>query len=519
MTSLLSYKKAIFSGLATALLCACTSQSSDTVMQNKDADKPNIVIFYVDDLGYGDLSSYGAIGVETPNVDKLANNGIKFTDAHSSAATCTPSRYTLLTGEYAFRKKAHVLNGDAALLIDTQQPTMASMLKQAGYTSAVVGKWHLGLGDGKQPINWNADIKPGPLEVGFDYSFLLPATGDRVPSVYLENHRVVNLSADDPLYVNYKKKIGNRPTGYENPELRQQAANNYHNKTIINGISRIGWMQGGHSAEWKDQDFYTVFTDKANQFIEKNANQPFFLFFSFHDIHVPRLPHPRFQGKSTMGPRGDAIVQMDYITGQVIKQLEKSGILDNTIVIFTSDNGPVLDDGYADQAIEKLGEHKPAGIYRGGKYSAFEAGTRVPTIVHYPAKVKPGVSDALMSQVDIYASIAGLLDIPLAQNEAIDSQDQSQAWLNADMAGRSELIEESHALSLRIGAWKYIEPKKGNDGWIVDKGIESGMKPYPQLYNLAEDPSEQNNLATRHPQKIKQMQQKIDQIRDHSKRP
>ncbi|WP_017444845.1 sulfatase family protein [Gayadomonas joobiniege] len=512
-------KPAVLSGLVAALALACTSQSNDVIAKDSASEKPNIVIFYVDDLGYGDLSSYGAVGVKTPNVDKLAANGIKFTDAHSSAATCTPSRYSLLTGEYAFRKKAHVLKGDAALLIGTEQPTMASMLKKAGYTSAVVGKWHLGLGDGKQPIDWNGEIKPGPLEIGFDYSFLLPATGDRVPAVYMENHRVINLSKDDPLSVDYTKKIGDRPTGYENPDLRRQVADDQHNKTIVNGISRIGWMKGGKSAEWKDEDFYTVFTDKANQFIDQNKNNPFFLFFSFHDIHVPRLPHPRFQGQSDMGPRGDAIVQMDYITGQVIKQLEKSGVLDNTIVIFTSDNGPVLNDGYEDQAVEKLGEHSPAGVYRGGKYSAFEAGTRVPTILHYPAKVKAGVSDALMSQVDIYASVASLLDISLASDEAIDSQDQSAAWLNANANGRQELIEEAFTLSLRDGQWKYISPTDNNDGWIRGKGIESGMKKVPQLYNLAEDPSERRNVAAHYPQRVEQMQARIEQIKQRTRRP
>ncbi|WP_143873379.1 sulfatase-like hydrolase/transferase [Catenovulum sediminis] len=500
-------------GLIACVLTACSQTTTENSTQfDTKTEKPNIVIFYVDDLGYADLSSYGAIGVKTPNVDRLAENGVRFTDGHSSAATCTPSRYSLLTGEYAFRKKAQVLKGDAALLIDPAQPTLPSMLKKAGYTSAVVGKWHLGLGDGTKPIDWNSEIKPGPLEIGFDYSFLLPATGDRVPAVYMENHKVINLSANDPLYVDYTKKIGDRPTGYENPELRRQVADDQHNKTIINGISRIGWMQGGKSAEWKDEDFYTVFTDKANQFIEDNKNNPFFLFFSFHDIHVPRLPHERFIGKSEMGLRGDAIVQMDYITGQVINKLEQAGILDNTLVIFTSDNGPVLNDGYEDQAVELLGQHQPGGVYRGGKYSAYEAGTRVPTIVHYPNRVKPAVSNALMSQVDIYASVANLLGIELAENEAIDSQNHIAAWLDGSVSGREELIEEAFTLSLRQGDWKYISPSTNKDGWIRDKGIESGLINVPQLYDLSKDPSERHNIAALHPQRVKQMQQRIEQL-------
>ncbi|MDU0354454.1 arylsulfatase [Paraglaciecola aquimarina] len=476
------------------------------------SQKPNVVIFYVDDLGYGDLGVYGAKGVQTPNVDALAHNGIRFTDAHTSAATCTPSRYSLLAGEHAFRKNARILKGDAPLLIGTDQPTLPRMLKKAGYQTAVVGKWHLGLGNGN--VDWNQAIKPGPLEIGFDYSFLLPATGDRVPTVYMENHHILNLSKDDPISVNYKKKIGHRPTGNENPELvRYQPSDDGHSKTIINGISRMGWMAGGKSAEWVDEDFYQVFTDKANHFIAKNKNEPFFLFFSFHDIHVPRLPNKRFQGKSEMGLRGDAIVQMDWITGQVVKQLKTQGVFDNTIIIFTSDNGAVLSDGYEDKAIELVGEHKENGIYRGGKYSAFEAGTRVPTILHFPNRVKPGVSDALMSQIDIYASLAQYLGIELAADEAIDSEVHLDAWLNADKSGRTELAEESSTLSLRVDQWKYIRPsndgKKRADYTWQRKRIETGTSTKAQLYNLADDPSEQRDIAAKFPERLTAMEAKL----------
>lgn len=496
-TSTLTLTKTLLP-LVMATLFGCNNQINESTFVNSSQDKPNIVIFYVDDLGYGDVGSYGATSVETPNIDKLAANGIRFTDAHASAATCTPSRYSLLTGEYAFRNKAAVLQGDAALIIQPNKPTLANLVKKVGYTTAVVGKWHLGLGDGVTPIDWNGEVKPGPLEVGFDYSFLLPATGDRVPAVYLEDHHVVNLDKNDPLAVSYVEKIGNRPTGYENPELLRQAANYQHDKSIINGISRIGWMKGGKSAEWVDEDFYKVFTDKANNFISENKANPFFLFFSFHDIHVPRLPHDKFKGKSNMGVRGDAIAQMDWITGSVVNHLKAQGLLDNTLIIFTSDNGPVLDDGYADQAVELLGDHKPGGIYRGGKYSAFEAGTRVPTILHFPSKVKQGVSDELMSQIDIYASVAKLLDIPLANDEAIDSKNLLPAWLNHQEKGRKELIEESYTLSLRDNHWKYIAPAQKLNEWVkTEKNIESGLATTPQLFNLSIDPSESNNLAAK----------------------
>ncbi|WP_158968948.1 arylsulfatase [Paraglaciecola sp. L3A3] len=512
-------QKPLLALITGAILSACNTTTSETMVSNQNADKPNIVIFYVDDLGYGDLGVYGAKGVKTPNVDALAANGIRFTDSHSSAATCTPSRYSLLTGEHAFRKKAKVLEGDAKMLIDPGQPTLASLVKKVGYKTAVIGKWHLGLGDGIKPIDWNKDIKPGPLEIGFDYSFLLPATGDRVPSVYLENHTVQNLSVDDPLSVSYVKKIGNRPVGREHPELLRQPADNQHADTIVNGISRIGYMQGGKSAEWKDEEFYSVFTNKANTFIADNKNNPFFLFFSFHDIHVPRLPNKRFQGKSSMGVRGDAIVQMDWITGQVVNQLKEQGILDNTLIIFTSDNGPVLTDGYDDEAIQLLGEHKPAGPFRGGKYSAYEAGTRMPTIVHYPNKVKPGVSDALMSQIDVYASVANMLNIPMADNEAIDSEIHTAAWLDHTQTGRTQLVEESYTLSIRVGDWKYITPSKGTNDWIRDnKNIEGGFQSSEQLYYLVDDMAEQHNLANSNPEMLSKHKKIIESVINKTKR-
>lgn len=490
--------------------CSVPKQVSD---KSKEVSKPNIVIFYVDDLGYGDVGAYGGKLVSTPNVDQLAANGIRFTDAHSSAATCTPSRYSLLTGEYAFRNNAEVLAGDAPLIIGTAKPTLPSMLKKAGYTSAVVGKWHLGLGDGKQPIDWNKEIKPGPRQIGFDYSFLLPSTGDRVPSVYTENGYVLNLTDSDPLSVSYAEKIGQRPTGTEYPDMLRQAADPHHSNSIVNGISRIGFMQGGKSAEWVDEDFYQVFTDKANDFISQNQDNPFFLFFSFHDIHVPRLPNKQFLGKSPLGLRGDAIIQMDWITGQIVNHLKKLGELDNTLIIFTSDNGPVLNDGYEDEAVVKNGQHKSGGVYRGGKYSAYEAGTRVPTIMHYPAKVKAGISDSLMSQVDIYASLASMLDIDLSGQEAIDSHNHLDAWLDNSKVGRTELLQESYTLSLRTGDWKYIAPTDKTHPWIAeDKNIESGLHSAPQLFYLNEDPEEINNLVNIHPDKATQFQNRLDAL-------
>jgi len=480
---------------------------------NKQQAKPNIVIFYIDDLGYGDVGSYGAIGVETPSIDSLANQGVRFTDAHSSAATCTPSRYSLLTGEHGFRNNAAILPGDAPALIKPGKATLPSMLKKAGYQTAVVGKWHLGLGNGN--VDWNGDVSPGPLDIGFDYSFLLPATGDRVPTVYLENTRVVNLDKNDPITVSYKGKVGTRPTRLERPDLARVVADEQHSETIINGVSRIGTMAGGESALWVDEDFPDVFTDKAIDFIRANKTKPFFLFHSYHDIHVPRLPNPRFKGKSKMGPRGDAIVQMDWMVGKVVNELEQLGLSENTLIIFTSDNGPVLTDGYDDRAIELLGEHKPWGPFRGGKYSAFEAGTRMPTIVTWPGNTQNGVSDVLISQMDIYASLAKLVGVSLQKGEAKDSEEHLLALLGKKAIARDELVEESVATnSLRFNQWKYIAPVKNNNvaSFLAHKNIEGGFSKTPQLYDLSKDINEQNNLAGDNPKLVEKLQLRLTEI-------
>ena len=488
------------------------AQKENSGTKDQSPEKPNIVILYVDDLGYADVGSYGAEGVKTPNIDSIAANGVKFTDAHSSAATCTPSRYSLLTGNYAFRNKAAILPGDAPLLIDTSQVTLPKMLKKAGYTTGVVGKWHLGLGIGK--VNWNNKISPGANEVGFDYSFLLPATGDRVPTVFVEDGEVVNLDKNDPIRISYDEKIGDRPTGTDNPDELKFTADPQHSNTIVNGVSRIGYMAGGEEAEWVDEDFPFDFNRKAKEFMRTNKENPFFLFYSFHDIHVPRVPNARFQGKSSMGARGDAIAQVDFVVGEIVKELEELKIADNTIIVFTSDNGPVLDDGYDDKAEEMAGDHNPSGPFRGGKYSIYEAGTRVPTIVYWPGKVKPVESDAMMNQLDLYASFAALVNEPLP-DDVIDSENHMDAWLGETMNGRNEMLEEGFTLALRDGKWKYIQPFSGSiPDWMANKDIESGLSDDPQLYNLNEDKAEQNNLAPENPDLVQQYEERIQEIKN-----
>lgn len=492
------------------IICiGCGPENTKVITNNK----PNIVLVYVDDLGYADVGCYGAVGVETPNVDLLAKNGLKFTDAHSSAATCTPSRFSLLTGKYAFRNKAAILPGDAPLLIRPGTPTIQGMLQNAGYKTAVVGKWHLGLGDGN--VNWNGSIKPGPNEIGFDYSFLIPATGDRVPCVYVENDQVVNLDPDDPITVSYEHRIDQEPTGILNPELVRMKGDTQHSQAIVNGVSRIGYMTGGEKALWVDEEFPMLMTSKAKNFIKENQENPFFLFFSFHDIHVPRVPNEKFIGKSSMGPRGDAIAQMDWCTGEIMKVLDEYGLSENTLIIFTSDNGPVLDDGYNDSAIEMLGAHNPSGPFRGGKYSAYEAGTRVPTITYWPGTIKPGESDAIMNQVDIYASLAALVEVSIESNDAPDSKNLLDAYLGKNLVGRKSMLEEAFTLSIREGNWKYIRPLSPDreiPAWMSNKDIESGLMKTPQLYNLSKDIGERNNLAESNPEKVQELEKKLSQI-------
>lgn len=479
--------------------------------------KPNIVLIYTDDVGYGDVSCYGATAVQTPNIDKLAAGGVKFTDAHCTAATCTPSRYSLLTGQYAFRNKAAILPGDAPLLFKPGTPTVASMLQQNGYATGVVGKWHLGLGNGT--IDWNGTVKPGAESIGFEYSFLIPATTDRVPTVYLENGKVPNLDINDPIRVSYSNMIGDEPTGLSHPQLLKQKADTQHSNTIVNGISRIGFMTGGKSARWVDEEIPFVLNAKAKNFIVENKNKPFFLFYPFPNIHVPRVPNQQFVGKTKMGPRGDVIVEMDWMVGEVMKVLDSLKLTENTLVIFSSDNGPVLDDGYTDFAEQLVGNHQPSGIYRGGKYSAYEAGTRVPTIVYWKGKVQPSVSNALVSQIDFYKTIAKLTNVKTSINEAADSEDHLSTWLGKNKKGRTWLFEESYTFSLRKNNWKFIAPVEGTvPAWFANKKVESGLSKIVQLYNLSKDPSEQKNVADQNPALVKEFEEKLNSIRQTSKK-
>lgn len=495
-------------------LIPLASVSAGDKSANKQT-KPNIVIIYADDIGYGDLSCYGYSKVQTPNVDKLASEGVRFINSHCGAATSTPSRYALLTGEYAWRKEGTgIAAGDAAMIIKPQQHTMPRMMQAAGYKTGAVGKWHLGLGSETSKQNWNGLITPGLKELGFDYSYILAATGDRTPCVFMENGRVVNLDPNDPISVSYIKNFEGEPTGKDNPELLRVHPSHGHNQAIVNDISRIGFMKGGKSALWIDENIADSITAKALNFIETNKNHPFFLYFGTQDVHVPRVPHQRFVGKNGMGPRGDALLEFDWTVGQVMAKLKELNLDENTMIILSSDNGPVIDDGYQDQAVELLGDHKPWGPFRGGKYSSFEAGTHIPQIVRWQGKVKPGISNALVSQLDWYASFAAITGYKLQPNEASDSDNGLKALIGKDKKGRKYVVKQNinNVLSIIVGDWKYIEPSKFAR-MNKDTNTELGNLNVEQLYNLKSDPGEKTNLAAQNPQKVAELKSKLNAVK------
>lgn len=495
----------------------CPVLGGCTQSEQPAAERPNVIIIYADDVGYGDLSCNGALTIQTPNVERLAREGVRFTNAHTTSSTSTPARYGLLTGQYPWRKAGTgIAQGDAGMIISPDQYTMADMFHNMGYVTGAVGKWHLGLGE-TAAQDWNGEIRPGLNDIGFDYSFIMAATGDRVPCVYIENQHVVNLDPNDPIAVSYKTPFQGEPTGKDNPELLRMTPSSGHNQAIVHGIPRIGYMKGGKSALWVDEEISDRITDKAVRFIAEHRDKPFFLYFGTNDIHVPRVPNPRFVGRSGMGPRGDAILSFDYTVGQVLDALDSLGLAENTLVILSSDNGPVVCDGYNDQAVELLGDHKPWGPFRGGKYSAFEAGTRVPMVVRWPSKISsPVVSDALFSHIDLFRSLAELCGAQLPEGVAPDSHPCVKNLLGERFEDRPYAVEQNlnGTLGIISEGWKYIEP---SDGVVFNRnaGIEMGNLPRPQLYNLSSDIGEKNNLAGEHPDKVTALRDMLEQVRQN----
>jgi len=486
-------------------LSACNNLRNDTSVTGL----PNVVIIYADDLGYGDVGAYGATEITTPNIDALARGGVRFTSGYATSATCSPSRFGLLTGVYPWRNKnARILSGTAPLLIGTDQMTIPKMLKEKGFHTGIVGKWHLGLGDGD--VDWNGHIAPGPNEVGFDYAYIMAATQDRVPTVYIENGRVVRSDPSDPIEVSYLHNFPGEPTGLDNPEMLKLKWHHGHFNSIVNGISRIGFMKGGASARWVDENMADTFLLKARQFILDNKDDPFFLYYALQQPHVPRTPNPRFVGSTELGPRGDVIVEADWCIGELVHTLEKAGVLENTLIILTSDNGPVLNDGYYDESDTRVDGHTPAGPLRGGKYSLFEAGTRVPFITYWKGHIKPAVSDAVVCQVDLLSSLASLVG---SEVRSKDGEELMKTFMGDQTRGRSELIiEATGRTAFRKGDWVFIPPYSGR-AIAPEVNIELGNDKEPQLYRLDEDIGEQQNLARSDPEKLEEMTERYEQLR------
>ncbi len=486
-------------------------------------DRPNVIIIYADDLGYGDLECYGNKNVPTPNSVKLAKEGCIFHNAYAVAATSTPSRYALLTGEYSWRRPGtDIAAGNVGMIIRPERYTIADMFKNAGYSTGAFGKWHLGLGDKTGEQDWNAPLPTGLGDLGFDYSYIMAATADRVPCVFLENGMVQNLDPDDPIEVSYKAPFEGVPTGKANPELCYNMQSDFgHNNAIVNGIGRIGYMKGGTSALWKDENIADSITTHAVNFIREHCDEPFFMYVATNDIHVPRFPHERFRGKSNMGVRGDAIAQFDWTVGEIMQTLKDLKLEDNTIVILTSDNGPVVNDGYKDQAEELLNGHSPAGPLRGNKYSAFEGGTRIPFIVRWPKHVDKGSSsDALVSQIDIFASCAAMLGQRLPKGAAPDSQDSWDALTGKDNVGREWVVQQAlnHTLSIRTAEWKYIEPSDSKVKVMQPENVETGYNAEPQLYKVSTDVHEEENLAAENPEVLFRLQTLLRSVIGSTKR-
>ena len=479
-------------------------------------ERPNVIFLVADDLGYGDISCYGAQGVSTPHTDSLAREGVRFTDAHAVASTSTPSRYSLLTGQYAFRRDGtDIAAGNAGMIIRPGQYTLADLFRSQGYRTYAVGKWHLGLGSRTGQQDWNGTLDQDLRDLGFDRYYIMAATADRTPCVYIEDGHVANYDPSAPIYVSYRKNFDGEPTGASNPELLTKLKPSHgHDQSIVNGISRIGYMKGGGRALWRDEDIADSIIAHAVGYMEQAKGQPFFMYLCTNDVHVPRYPHERFRGKSPMGLRGEAILQFDYTVGQITAALRRLGLAENTLIVLTSDNGPVLDDGYRDQAVELCGEHRPSGPFRGGKYSTYEAGTTVPFIVSWPGHTRRHTSSALVSHIDAMASMAALLGMELPEGAGPDSRNSLRSWLGRERKGRDHVVEMSvnRSLSVRQGRWKYTEPSDGAPtAWQT--GIETGYRKVPQLFDLKKSVYEQTNVFEQNPERGRQMQQLLEEIR------
>ena len=480
-------------------------KSKSEFSQNKN---PNIVYILADDMGYGDLSSLNInSGILTPNMDKIVKEGIYFTDAHSNSSVCTPTRYGILTGRYAWRSrlKKGVLWGYDQPLIEEDRVTVASFLKDNGYKTACIGKWHLGLGwkakDSLKPIakyewtkvfnkedNSNVDFsKPvsGPNALGFDYSYIIPASLDMTPYLYLENEKAVEL-----------------PTAYTTGKSQD-----------VDGRG-VFWRAGEVAPGF---DFYKVldhFTDKAISYIEnrKEETSPFFLYFPLTAPHTPWLPSSLVEGKSEAGKYGDFVSQVDHTVGQVMQALEKAGKSENTLIIVTSDNG----SNWTLQDKQKF-KHRANYIYRGQKADIYEGGHHIPYIAKWPFKIKPdSKSNQIICTTDLLATVSGIIKKPLPAAAGEDSYNMLSAYLGTDKGKQIRDYTIHHSLegffSIRKGKWK-LTTKLGSGGFTIPVNDDSKEEVNAgTLYNLQEDIKEQINLYNEYPDVVDELTQLLEKI-------
>jgi arylsulfatase A-like enzyme len=453
----------------------------------------NIIVILADDIGWGDAGCYGATRLKTPHIDRLAAEGQRFVNGHASAAVCTPTRYSMLTGQYGFRRDAvgvnrGVANGAAPLTIPTDMVTAPGLLQAAGYHTGLVGKWHLGFGLSKP--DYNKQLRPGPLEVGFDEFFGIPATNDRIPTVLVRDHNVVGLDPADPIEYTYDKKEA------EALGLSPWAA----------GRNRIGWGKGGKAAWWDDKKLADIHTAEAVQFIERNKDKKFFLYYAPHNVHAPKIPGPRFAGTSGLGERADMLLEFDDSLGQLLQTLDRLQLTNDTLIIYSSDNGAYVnnEDG-----------HRPTGPFRGIKSTSWEGGTRVPFIVRWPARIAVGVSEDLVSTIDIPATITAAAGIALPENSLPDSVNLLPAMLGeTDSPKRDHLILQcgSGHLSVRSGSWKYIPDLDRVEGWKSPRKAP-GAPDRPGLFDLSSDPGETKNLARENPGEVERLADLLTQVK------
>ncbi len=495
------------------------------VMNATETGSPNVVLIFADDLGYGDVGCYGATKVQTPNIDKLAAEGRKFSDAHTASAVCTPSRYALLTGDYPLRANggegvwgpAPVTSG---LIIDTDKLTIADVFKSVGYTTAALGKWHLGFGKGNN--DWQEPLRPGPQDLGFDYYFGLPVVNSAPPYVYVENDRIVGGDPEDPLvHLGRGEHEEATPITPIPTEASRRTPNRFKGAVEAHKL-------------YNDYTVGTVLAGKAVDWITANREKPFFLFLSTTHIHHPFTPGERFQGTSDAELYGDFIQELDWMVGEVTQCLEEQGLSDNTLVIFTSDNGGMMNLGGRNAV--KAG-HKMNGELLGFKFGVWEGGHRVPFIAKWPGKIEAGSeSGQLICNVDMLATVMALMGKDPNSLPRTDSINVLPALLeNPEEPIRDELILAPHRpthLALRKGKWMYI-PAKGSGGFRGSKpsdhawggpaavalvgGVNSDMEdgkfkedaPPAQLYDLEADVNQTRNLYGEYPEVVREMEARL----------